>query len=289
MLFILIHLLICIVIAILLFRETWHMKWYLFPVVLFVPVVGPMLFFMEAWNLEHGVSKKTLEAESFKIKEVRYKRINVDEGTDNDMVVPLEEAIALNSSGIQRKLMMQVLQDNPTGKVELLQKASLAPDTELTHYATTTIMMIQGDYEKSIRDLDKQLEKTPDNVSVLRKLRTVLKNYIASGLISGTILGIYREKLLNTLNKLLKSNPDYTSYLVDKGELLLEDDKYEETEKVVSELLRQKAADERVVKLAMNYYKKTHQGEQLKELARTTLSNGAYYPVQFKEQLEFYL
>ena len=138
---VLIHLIVCIVIFLLMKQGKIKSSMVVYPAVVLVPVCGLALLVIEEYRVRNTTQKeRQVGVESFKISDIRYKRIEVDDDSNETITVPLEEAISVNNASVRRKLMMDILHRNPEEYIELLQMTRTADDTELTHYATTTMM-----------------------------------------------------------------------------------------------------------------------------------------------------
>lgn len=213
---VLIHLIICIVIFLLMKQGKIKSSMVVYPAVVLVPVCGLVLLVIEEYRVRNTKQKeRQVGVESFKISDIRYKRIVVDDDSNETITVPLEEAISVNNASVRRKLMMDILHRNPEEFIELLQMTRTADDTELTHYATTTMMEIQNKYELEIHKLSEEIKENPKELQVLKKYRKVLLKYIDSGLISGKILEIYRAQLDDILRKLCEMLPENRVYFQD--------------------------------------------------------------------------
>lgn len=213
---VLIHLIICIVIFLLMKQGKIKSSMVVYPAVVLVPICGLVLLVIEEYRVRNTTQKeRQVGVESFKISDIRYKRIEVDDDSNETITVPLEEAISVNNASVRRKLMMDILHRNPEEYIELLQMTRTADDTELTHYATTTMMEIQNKYELEIHKLSEEIRENPKELQVLKKYRKVLLKYIDSGLISGKILEIYRAQLDDILRKLCEMLPENRVYFQD--------------------------------------------------------------------------
>lgn len=267
--FLIIHGIICIITIFLILRNDTENYKYLIPAVICVPVGGAVLYFLER-NLEkhNRFNQQKVDLDKLKIEDVKYRRIDVDDEEDEGNVVPLEEAMTLNDSQVKRKLLMKVLDSNPEKNIDLLQEARLGTDTEITHYATTTMVEIQATYEKKIQELSEDIKKMPNNERLLNSYRRELTNYINSGLITGNILTIYRRQLAQVLAQLINLSADNIRLYVEQIENLLELGDYEEVEKELAQIKKLWPMDERVYKLSVKYYWCVHRGDKIQETLR---------------------
>jgi len=178
------------------------------PVILLIPVVGPLIYLERVWMEEREkAGKKQIDLEKMEIDDVRYARIDHVQSNNESITVPLEEAMEINESRVRRSLIMDILRRDPDSYLTVLERASLSDDTELSHYATTSMMGIQSRYEKEIGDMEKLREQFPDHVGLEDKYIRTLRKYIDSGMISGQVKKVYQGKLDGALKKMLNLDP----------------------------------------------------------------------------------
>jgi hypothetical protein len=261
----------------------------LYIIIFFVPIVGALI----AWVNYNEVSRKKtgvrkIGMEKIKVLDVKYKRIEVSSDEDDAKIVPLEEAIAINDERTRRTLMLDILRKNPEEHIELMQRARLTNDTELTHYATTTMMELQSGYEQVINELEEARNRLPDDVGILKKLRRELKRYIESGLLTGNILTIYQKKLGDVLDGLLKAEPENKKYCLDRIENSLNQGKRGD---VLGELERAEKKwpdEERVYRLMVSYYHSEHRGDMVQQVMDKIERNNVYLSNEGKQWFAFW-
>lgn len=261
----------------------------IFPTVLCIPVWGILLLAVEMYELRRKqMGTKKIGLDSLKIVDVKYQRIEVDENQNQEITVPLEEAILVNDASVRRRLIMDILHKNPERYIELLQKTRTAEDTELTHYATTTMMEIQGKYEAQIHACRQEAMKRPDNLNVLRRYQRILTKYIDSGLISGNILDIYRSQLDEAEQLLLKLDPENRKYILEKIENQIAMGRMDGIEQELEELIQKYPKEVQVYRVFVEYYWKMHQGDRMKQLLQQMKQENLYLTHDEKQWFEFW-
>lgn len=128
LLFLVLHLALCGALWLLARSQALEVEGYFLPVALLVPVWGPLCVVLlhTSHRLTGGqLLDRTLE--KLRINEEIYKNILVVENEEKDTVVPLEEALLVNSPAQKRKLILSVLTDDPAGYYDLLQQARISP------------------------------------------------------------------------------------------------------------------------------------------------------------------
>ena len=290
-----IHLLLCGVIGYKIYTKQIKVRTPIYIAVVCIPVVGELLFLVDLWmDRKKKCGIREIGLEKLKLTDAKYKMIHVERDDHSEMVVPLEEAIAVNDAKTRRKLLLDILHKNPEEHIELLQRARMTDDTELTHYATTTMMEIQSGYEQVICELEQNvkeselLEDKSDKEKVLRKLRKELETYIDSGLITGNILNIYRKKLDGVFVQLLDIEPENKAYHLGKLQNEIEQGVFEGVEDSLLTLKEKWPEDEQIYKVFVSYYATTHQGEKIQELLSEIEEKEVYLTSEGKKWFAFW-
>ena len=285
---VLIHLIICIVIFLLMKQGKIKSSMVVYPAVVLVPVCGLVLLVIEEYRVRNTTQKeRQVGVESFKISDIRYKRIEVDDDSNETITVPLEEAISVNNASVRRKLMMDILHRNPEEYIELLQMTRTADDTELTHYATTTMMEIQNKYELEIHKLSEEIKENPKELQVLKKYRKVLLKYIDSGLISGKILEIYRAQLDDILRKLCEMLPENRVYFQDyiRNQIALGKNNIDGQ---IMDMINRWPDEVQVYQIYVEFLWKSNRGDEIPGVLNRLKEGNVYLSSEGKAWLEFW-
>lgn len=286
---VLIHLIVCIVIFLLMKQGKIKSSMVVYPAVVLVPVCGLVLLVIEEYRVRNTKQKeRQVGVESFKISDIRYKRIVVDDDSNETITVPLEEAISVNNASVRRKLMMDILHRNPEEYIELLQMTRTADDTELTHYATTTMMEIQNKYELEIHKLSEEIKENPKELQVLKKYRKVLLKYIDSGLISGKILEIYRAQLDDILRKLCEMLPENRVYFQDYIRNQIALGKNDNIDGQIMDMINRWPDEVQVYQIYVEFLWKSNRGDEIPGVLNRLKEGNVYLSSEGKAWLEFW-
>ncbi len=133
-------------------------------------------------------------------------RISMDKDTMVDLVIPLEEALVLNSSGTRRELIMNILYADPSDYIPQLSAAKTNDDTEVVHYAVTALVEMQKDYDMRMQKLEAERASAPDDPSFDSKFLNFLEAYIGSGLLTGDSLKKMQTTYRDLLSKKLRDS-----------------------------------------------------------------------------------
>ena len=286
---VLIHLIVCIVIFLLMKQGKIKSSMVVYPAVVLVPICGLVLLVIEEYRVRNTTQKeRQVGVESFKISDIRYKRIEVDDDSNETITVPLEEAISVNNASVRRKLMMDILHRNPEEYIELLQMTRTADDTELTHYATTTMMEIQNKYELEIHKLSEEIKENPKELQVLKKYRKVLLKYIDSGLISGKILEIYRAQLDDILRKLCEMLPENRVYFQDYIRNQIALGKNDNIDGQIMDMINRWPDEVQVYQIYVEFLWKSNRGDEIPGVLNRLKEGNVYLSSEGKAWLEFW-
>ena len=69
----------------------------------------------------------------------------------------------LNQPGVRRKLIMDVLNDDPGEYMELLKKARMNDDVEVVHYAITAMVELSKDYDYRLQQIERRYARQPED------------------------------------------------------------------------------------------------------------------------------
>lgn len=146
-------------------------------------------------------TQKEIGLGKMKVNEEIYKNIFSGNAQRGKEVVPLEEALLINSPSQRRKLMMDVLYDNPEEYIDLLYEARRNDDVEVVHYATTAMAELSKEYDLKLQKMEHDYAKNPEDVKLLTDYCSLLEKYISLGLVKGQPLVLQRNQYRQLLEK----------------------------------------------------------------------------------------
>ena len=196
LLFLVLHLALCGALWLLARSRALEVEGYFLPVALLVPVWGPLCVVLlhTSHRLTDGqLLDRTLE--KLRINEEIYKNILVAENEEKDTVVPLEEALLVNSPAQKRKLILSVLTDDPAGYYDLLQQARMDDDSEVVHYASTALAQISKEADLKLQQQEQRYAAAPGDAKVLEEYCDYLESYLDGGFVQGKAAEIQRHQL----------------------------------------------------------------------------------------------
>ena len=138
--------------------------------------------------------------ETFSLSEdIYWKSIKKREEAQN--IVPLEEALIINDRQTRKKLILEMLLDDPMKNINILLLARENNDVDTAHYANTTIAKIQRNFQLQVQQLSVEHEADPDNSNILNRYIEILGNFIESGLSEAFLLKRQRVAFADLLEK----------------------------------------------------------------------------------------
>ncbi|MBQ9765067.1 MAG: hypothetical protein IJW18_02585 [Lachnospiraceae bacterium] len=259
-------------------------------VVLFcIPLFGTlMICAYEYYERKNKFGKDEISVEKLKIEDIKYQSIITKDNSNADIAVPLEEAMLVNDTKTQRRLMMDVLQYKPQEYVHVLQRARLSEDSELSHYATTTMMQIQSDYELRIHDLEALMDNHPNDKKLMKEYRKVLNEYMKSGLLSGSVQKVYQVKLRDILKRLMEENPEKMRYTLEYIECCLEEQEYDGLEEIINAAKERWPEEELVYQRIVDYYWRRAEGDKIREVLREIQDKNIYLSHEGRKWFDFW-
>lgn len=232
------------------------------PIMLIVPLFGPVSILLVEWILiknKDGTSKTDLH--KTRLGDSIYNKVTVDEGDEPKKIVPLEEALLIDDAPTRHAIMLDILHRDPAQFLDLLMVARFNSDIEVTHYATTTIMEIQREFEIAIQKTAAAAKTDPEDTGMLDQYIDLLGKYIDSGLLHGHILHQQRTHYSLALEKKKAMFPDdkQTYFRIVDNYIGLKE--FTGAEETVQIMLGKWPSDEEVWFSAMRVYVKSGNSE----------------------------
>ena len=201
-----VHLAVCGGIWLLAWAKVLEVEGYFAPVMLLVPLWGPLcVLLLHTSNRLTGGCLREQTLEKLHINEEIHKSILVADDEGEDMVVPLEEALLVDSPAQKRKLILSVLTDDPAGYYDLLQQARMDNDSEVVHYASTALSQITKEADLKLQKLEQRYAAAPDDAAVLEEYCDYLESYLKDGFVQGRAAEIQSHQLEQLLKKRLEN------------------------------------------------------------------------------------
>ena len=261
------HLTVCILIWAGIRSGMLKVKKYLIIPVIFVPVWGALsMLILHLQVFSKAENSRQIGVEKLQVNEEIYKNnFRSVEENDHD-IVPLEEALLINDPEKRRKLIMDILNDDPSKYIELLEKARMNEDVEVVHYAITAMVELSKDYDSKLQTFERTYAAAPEDPVVLDEYCDFMEDYLSKELLSKQMEGLlrkeYEERLLQ---KLSHGTTAKDLVRVIHNELAL--GLYDLAQKHLTQLSIKSNADD-VYYLYLEYYYQTGQFDEFKNMIR---------------------
>ena len=206
--YLLVHGILCLLIWLGLVLGILGFSRQMMPIVVLVPVVGVITAVVAQIICSFGSNGSrdiTLEDPHLASGDLRLQQFD-REGTSD--VIPVQEALRINDASTRRKLILEILRQDPREYVQQLQEACADSDLEVSHYASTALMEIRREFELSTQQAEAAYQEAPNAAGNLEKAISCMRRYIASGLIHESILPAYCSRLADLLRVRMRRQPE---------------------------------------------------------------------------------
>lgn len=208
------HLLLCALVLLGIHFDLLKVHRYMFFVALLIPFWGVFLLLILHFKIfiRKG-SDKVIGVEKMKLSSELYKSVTVDEGSVSSTVVPIEEALVVNSARERRTIIMDVLNDNPKEYITFLQKAGNNEDTEVVHYAVTAMVEISKENDCLLQDFERQYSADPENYDLLCRYTDFLWSALSQNVMQGQVELLNRTLFSDLIDKKLSIQAELEDYV----------------------------------------------------------------------------
>lgn len=276
LLLIIVHILLCTMVYVLLCLGIIKSSRMTFVFVVFIPLFGlAVLIVLEIHSRGRMEVRKDAGIEKLKINDEIHRSILMEEQEEN-IIVPLQEALILNDASVRRELMMKIMYDDVSQYVDTLKTARMNEDTEVVHYATTAMVEVQKEYDMKLQQMEKKMAQEPDDAAIVDRYLELIDSYIGSGLLEGNMLQAQRRRYEELLTKKMEGSAENSlMWLGKKAENELELKEYERAADTIAAILEKWPNQEKGYLLQIRLYvaKKDREGigRTLKQLEEKTV------------------
>lgn len=258
-------------------------------IVVLLPIFGFVMWLADRAVIDEKLfDKKEIDMDKMEITDAKYQRLENDSSVNGEEMVPLEEALIINDAQLRRSLLLDILRKNPEKYLSTLERAKASEDVEITHYATTTLLEIQSEYEQKLQMFLEQYPSRKKDYSFLKEYADCLERYVTSGLIDGSVLNMQQEQLLGVLKDLItrdKPNRDDRFLYI---ETALNLKKYDIADSEIKETKEEYVESEKWNQLAVRYYWETGQTEEINKVLANVKNRNIYLTKEGKEWFRFW-
>jgi len=282
-----IHILLCVLVFFGIAFRILTVNKYMFFVALLLPFWGVLIVLILHFRIGFDAENfAEIGVEKLKVESELYRSITVEE-KKSDLIVPIEEALLINSARERRSLIMDVLNDNPGEYVEFLQKAGNNDDTEVVHYAVTAMVELSKENDHMLQKLEAAYAADPDNVEVLTQYCDFLWKCLSQNLMQGQVEVMNRELFSQLMQKKISVCENITDY-ARLAENELRRKFYDAAGDIIAEMGEKWPASEEYILLNIQYLAAMNRGDEIENFISRTENGNMYLSSKTKEAFAFW-
>lgn len=179
-----------------------------FPVVLFVPLWGPLSAVL--LDCRPNASLRWTASGTLYEHKKTFRALPQDAAEHAAEIVPLEEALLLDSPAQRRRLMLLLLRNDPSRYCDLLELARRSRDSEVVHYAAAAEAQMNKQADLQLQTLHKRCQAQPQNMQIAAEYRQQLQRVLWAGIVRGQAARFWLRQLEDLLQKEWQAAPEYT-------------------------------------------------------------------------------
>lgn len=307
------HMILCALVVFLSVFRLLAIRLPILPMVVLVPVFGPVCAFLLSLHKHLNRNKKVdINISHFQVEQEIYHSMGmpVEDGDVvsleealvinssetrrslmmelmRENVVPLEEALSISASDIRRKLMMDILTSDTAAFYSLLEQARMNEDVEVVHYATTAMSEINKQYDLMLQKYVDAWRSEPDNTDALIRYCDCMKQYLGMGLVRGQIEQVRRREYVDLLKELVARVPAEENYAdLARQYMALQD--FAAADALLNDMSARWPVSECTWLLRLEYHARRGDGAALQKFLRSASNSGIYFSAKAREQIRFW-
>lgn len=257
-------------------------------VAVLIPIVGLILLIVcEKMYIDNQCGIDSNKINGLKVKDSKEDTKNFGNELVGNDYIPLEEALLINDVSTRRRIMLDILKKNPGEYIDVLNKAKLCDDVEVVHYATSTMMGIQTEYDNKLRECKEKFLKNVSDKTNFRNYVKLLKKYIDEGFLQGEALKNRRIELDYVLNT-EQSNMDEKRYVFLNVQNKIELKMFDGAKKLLDMAKEKWEEEEKVYMLLCNLYRDSNKGYMIKNVLDEVRDKGLYLSPEGRKWFDFW-
>lgn len=170
---------------------------------LLLPVLGALSAALVAAVERRTGARREVEFATKQDSDEIYHSITVEKRED-ESVVPLEDALSINSVERRRSMLLDVLRDDPSQYLDALSRAQQNDDSEVVHYATTALSEQIRQMDDALKQREQAYHAAPDDEETVRAYVSCLGEYLDTGLLEGSMAQRRRRQYRDALSRLYR-------------------------------------------------------------------------------------
>lgn len=174
-------------------------KMVLLPIFVFLPLVGPTAMIVIAIGSALGKKRHidVFEEDGEERKKFEYLTQINDEKEMN--IVPMKEAMALNKTSTQRDIVFELAKGDPIEYIKNLKSALLSEDSEVAHYAASSIAKFKRELDKVLIEREAEFADRPELCKNRNALIKALNDAISAELVPSEEIFRMQNRIIEIL------------------------------------------------------------------------------------------
>ncbi|MEK4523174.1 hypothetical protein MKX96_16215 [Psychrobacillus sp. FSL W7-1493] len=180
-------------------------------------------------------------------------------------IVPIEDALVISDYAARRKVMINVLKEDPLEHIEVIKTAVLNEDTETSHYAVTAVMEVKRKLSISIFELAEIYNSNKQDFLTSTFYKKAIKAYMNTGFLDDLTLGKYKYLYIEVLDQLILNHVANEQIYKEKFKAELQMQEYSAAEKTCKDYLKKFSTSEEPYICLIELYYTTKSTRKLQE------------------------
>ncbi|MBN6186792.1 hypothetical protein JQN58_07260 [Aneurinibacillus sp. BA2021] len=204
----------------------------------FVPFIGEILGGI-VWLAERRSQRRSVldTYDDYTRTRVHNYENMIAEAAKDDRLLPIMQSLETDDSELKKEMLIRLLDLNIRQKGKYLYAALQNEDTEVVHYAATSINVLKDRYLRRISALKEHLHS--GNPAAYIELASAYQQYMESGLLVGEMKRITAMEYLDVLKQAASKNPAQPHLLFQQAEMCLLLGQESEAEELGTRLIHQ--------------------------------------------------
>ena len=281
------HLAVFVLIGIGILRGKLKVPKYMIVIAALLPFWGAILVFILHFHIGFSLNdSRDLSADKLQLETDYYRSVTVED-KKTGKIIPIEEALLINSARERRAIIMDVLNENPRDYIEFLQKAGNNEDTEVVHYAVTAMVEISKENDYTLQRLEAAYNAHPERLDTLTDYSDFLWECLSQNLMQGQVEVMNRELFSQLLRKkitLCSRVSDYARLAYNE----LKRKRLDDAGEIIAEMAQKWPDSEEYILLNVKYLAARGDGKGIKKFISEINNSQIYLSTKTKEALAFW-
>lgn len=256
------------------------------------PIIGPLYLGLSwlVYELFFKRKEKIVSMEELSFSKDRIKVVERDDIKVASNKVSIEEALIVSSSKNTRRLLLDILKENTEGYIRSIYSATDNKDTEVSHYAASSITDIMDKFKQNERSLRARYCKDRSNMELGEEYWRYASEFLSTNILPG----LEQERYVDLLRDFLMHLEENLPYMITArmyyimAKLYFDIGQMEEAKIWVDKALENKRDDLYSYKAGLKYYHMNKDQDKYIDLLEELISSDIRLDNETLELVRFY-